>query len=69
MTPFLAEGSYPTPACFPPKALVLSGGWWVLRPTSPGTTSRELGEALTLGVSWGRVFAEQLCPLLLSHWL
>lgn len=51
--PVLSWGAYLTPACFSPKAWVLRGGWWVLRP--PGPASRELGEALTLGVSgeWG----------------
>lgn len=48
---FAAGGSHPTPTCFPPKTLVPRSGWWVLRP--PGPASRELGEALTVGVSWG----------------
>lgn len=49
----LSGDSYPTPACFSPKAFhprMLRGGWWV-RP--PGSASRLLGEALTLGRAGG----------------
>lgn len=41
----------PILACLP-KASVLRGAWWVLRPTHPGVTSSKLGKALTWGVSW-----------------
>lgn len=34
----------------------------MLRPTSPGATSRELGEALTLGVSWGGCLQNSCVP-------
>lgn len=50
----------PILACFLPKALVLRGAWWVLRPTHPGVTSSKLGKALTWGVSWRGTVCEQL---------